>query len=88
MKLTIDIPDDFYADAVAAWVRLQERRAADQRQDLAFDDLWARETIVNTLNAIIVADHAETQAQAHQESLRALQERSGAIIREGRSPAK
>ena len=81
MRFTADVPDDLVTDAAAAWARINDRRAADQRQELTIADEWAREVLIDHLGNILIADTHETENEATNAAVGAVQLRGGAVKR-------
>jgi hypothetical protein len=79
VKFSADVPDDLIADAAAAWARINDRRAAEQRQEVAFDDDWARTVLIQNLGNILSADTHELENEATNRAVQAVQLRVAAL---------
>jgi len=81
MQFTAAVPDDLLADARQCWARINDRRAADQRQEVTFDDDWARQVLIQDLGRIIVADTHEVENEATNSAVQAIQARVADLIK-------
>ncbi len=80
-KFSVEVPDDLIADAAAAWTRLMDRRAVDQRQDLKIDDAWATNCAINNLGNILISDQHETNTEAANAATQVHQLRVAALVK-------
>ena len=81
MRVSAEIPDDLVADAADAWAAINDRRPADQRQAVTFNDEWARDVLIDNLGNILIANTHETENEATATAVKDVQLRVGAIKR-------
>jgi hypothetical protein len=73
MQITIEIPDTLLEEARAAMRKLNDRRAADQREAVAFDADWARECLLARISAILIAEFNESAVSDQNAAAAAIQ---------------